>query len=116
MNQQTFSDIEYSGRKRKTRREAFLEIMEDMIPWSEWEALIQPLYFKGNRGRPPRGIEKMLRMYLLQCGFSLSDEGVEDAICDSYAFRKFMGINFMEEQAPDAIPLLHFRHLPEESK
>ena len=58
----------------------------------------------------------MLRMYLLQCWFSLSDEGVEDAICDSYAFRKFMGINFMEEQVPDATTLLHFRHLLEESK
>ena len=116
MKQQTFSDIEYGNRKRKTRRERFLDIMEDMIPWAEWIALIQPLYFKGNRGRPPKGIERMLRMYLLQCWFSLSDEGVEDAICDSYAFRKFMGINFMEEQAPDATTLLHFRHLLEESK
>ncbi len=116
MKQQTFSDIEYSGRKRKTKREYFLDIMEDMIPWGEWVELIKPLYFKGNRGRPPRGIEIMLRMYLLQCWFNLSDEGVEDAICDSYAFRKFMGINFMEEQAPDATTLLHFRHLLEESK
>ena len=116
MKQQTFSDIEYSGRKRKTKREYFLDIMEDMIPWGEWVELIKPLYFKGNRGRPPRGIEIMLRMYLLQCWFNLSDEGVEDAICDSYSFRKFMGINFMEEQAPDATTLLHFRHLLEESK
>ncbi len=102
MKQQTFSDIEYSGRKRKTKREYFLDIMEDMIPWSEWMELIKPLYFKGNRGRPPRGIEIMLRMYLLQCWFNLSDEGVEGAICDSYSFRKFMGINFMEELATDA--------------
>lgn len=51
----------------------------------------------------------MLRMYLLQCWFSLSDEGVEDAIFDSYEFRKFMGINFMEEQVPGATTLLHFR-------
>lgn len=77
MKQQTFSDIEYGSRKRKTRRERFLDIMEDMIPWAEWIALIQPLYFKGNRGRP-KGIERMLRMYLLQCWFSLSDEGREE--------------------------------------
>jgi IS5 family transposase len=56
----------------------------------------------------------MLRMYLLQCWFSLSDEGVEDAIYDSYAMRKFMGINFFEQDVPDATTLLHFRHLLEE--
>jgi IS5 family transposase len=55
-------------------------------------------------------------MYLLQCWFALSDEGVEDAIYDSYAFRKFMGINFLEEQVPDATTLLHFRRMMEESK
>lgn len=55
----------------------------------------------------------MLRMYLLQCWFNLSDEGVEDAIYDSYAFRKFMGINFLEEQAQDATTLLHFRRMME---
>ncbi len=56
---------------------------------------------------------KMLRMYLLQVWFNLSDEGIEDAIYDSYAFRKFMGINFNEEQVPDATTLLKFRHLLE---
>lgn len=60
------------------------------------------------------GIEKMLRMYLLQCWFNLSDEGVEDAIYDSYALRWFMRINFVDEQAPDATTLLKFRHLLEE--
>lgn len=53
----------------------------------------------------------MLRMYLLQCWFNLSDEGVEDAIYDSYAFRRFMGIDFYNEQAPDATTLLKFRRL-----
>lgn len=57
----------------------------------------------------------MLRMYLLQIWFNLSDEGVEDAIYDSYAFRKFMNIDFMEEQVPDATTLLKFRHLLEEN-
>ena len=113
MRQQTFSDIEYSGRKRKTKREEFLEVMEDIIPWAEWVALIVPLYPNGKRGRPPRGIETMLRMFLVQAWFNLSDEGVEDAIYDSYALRKFVGINFMTEQVPDATTLLHFRHLLE---
>jgi len=57
----------------------------------------------------------MLRMYLLQCWFRLSDESVEDAIYDSYAFRKFMRINFPEEDRPDATTLLHFRYLLEEN-
>lgn len=61
------------------------------------------------------GIEKMLRMYLLQVWFYLSDESVEDAIYDSYAMRTFMGVNFCEEQAPDATTLLHFQHLLEEN-
>ena len=65
MKQQTFSDIEYNSRKRKTRREEFLEIMDEIIPWDEWVSVIMPYYPSGKRGRPPKGIEKMLRMYLL---------------------------------------------------
>ena len=113
MKQQTFSDIEYSNRKRKTKREEFLEIMDEISPWDEWVGVIQPFYPGGKRGRPPKGIEKMLRMYLLQVWFNLSDEGTEDAIYDSYAMRKFVGINFLEENAPDATTLLKFRRLLE---
>ena len=114
--QQCFSDIEYGMRKRTTRREGFLDLMDSIIIWDEWCTYIEPFYYKSKRGRPPMGIEKMLRMYLLQVWFSLSDESVEDAIYDSYAFRKFMGINFAEEQAPDATTLLKFRHIIEENK
>ena len=112
--QQTFSDMEYSNRKRITKRESFLKMMDAIIPWSEWVELIRPYYPKGERGRQPRGIEPMLRMYLLQVWFNLSDEMVEDALYDSYAMRSFMGLNFLEEQAPDATTLLKFRHLLEE--
>ena len=82
--------------------------MDETIPWDEWVGVIVPFYPSGNRGRPPKGIEKMLRMYLLQVWFNLSDEGIEDAIYDSYAMRKFVGINFLEEDAPDASTLLKF--------
>ncbi len=115
MKQQTFSDIEYGGRARTTRREEFLDTMNEIIPWEEWVGLIQPFYYEGKRGRPPKGIEKMLRMYLLQGWFNLSDEGVEDAIYDSYAMRKFMGINFLQEKSPDATTLLKFRRILENS-
>ena len=116
MRQMIFSDYEYSVRKRKTKREEFLDIMDEIIPWEEWVEFVRPYFPDGKRDRPTKGIEKMLRMYLLQVWFNLSDEGVEDAIYDSYAFRKFMNIDFMEEQVPDATTLLKFRHLLEKNK
>lgn len=116
MKQQTFADIEYSNRKRKTRREEFLNTMDQIIPWTEWVEIICPYYPSGKRGRKPRGIETMLRMYLMQNWFNLSDESMEDAVYDSYAMRSFLHISFMEEQVPDATTLLKFRHLLEENK
>ena len=114
-NQTSFTDIEYENRKRKTKRDIFLEIMNEVTPWDEWVEIIMPYYPDNKRGRPTCGAEVMLRMYLLQDWFNLSDEGVEDAIYDSYSFRKFMGLNFMEEQAPDATTLCKFRALLNEN-
>lgn len=113
MKRPSLSDLEYARRKRTTKRDDFLHVMNEIIPWCEWVAYVAPYYPKGERGRPPMGIEKMLRMYLLQCWFNLSDEGLEDAIYDSYAMRTFMGVNFFDEQVPDATTLLKFRHLLE---
>ena len=113
MKQETFTDMEYSCRKKKTKREEFLEIMDEIIPWDEWVGAIEPYYPKRKRGRPPMGIEKMLRMYLLQIWFNLSDPATEDAIYDSYAMRKFAGIDFMTEAVPDETTLCKFRHLLE---
>ena len=78
MKQEKFTDIEYSFHKKKTKREEFLEIMDEIIPWDEWVGVIKPYYPTGKRGRPPMGIEKMLRMYLLQIWFNLSDPATED--------------------------------------
>jgi IS5 family transposase len=114
--QPTFADIEYAERKRKTKREEFLNTMEEIIPWDEWVAYIKPYYFTGKRGRPPVGIEKMLRMYLLQVWFHLADEVTEDAIYDRYEMRSFVKITFFEEQVPDAATLLKFRHILEKKK
>ena len=111
MNQISLADCEYSNRRRKTKRDNFLETMNQVIPWAEWVSLILPYYPSGKRGRPTIGIEVMLRMYLLQNWFNLSDEAVEDAIYDSYSFRNFMGLNFFENQAPDATTLCKFRKL-----
>ncbi|MEA5053371.1 MAG: IS5 family transposase, partial [Propionicimonas sp.] len=117
-DQPSFTDIEYGNRRRVSRRERFLEQMDATIPWEVWVGLIEPHYYPDRPGKPRRGrkarpVETMLRMYLLQVWFSLSDEGVEDAIYDSYAMRRFMGLDFAVEQVPDATTLFHFRHLLE---
>ena len=110
--QQNFTDIEYTQRRRTTKREAFLEKMDATLPWDEWVALVVPYYPNGKRGRRPQDIERMLRMIMLQTWFNLSDEGIEDAIYDSYAMKNFMGIDFMQgEQVPDATTLCKFRKL-----
>lgn len=116
MPQLTFSALEYSKRKRKTKREQFLKMMDQIIPWKHWVKLIEPYYPDGKHGRPPRGIETMLRMYLMQNWFNLADEAIEDSIYDSYAMRSFMRIDFLEQQVPDATTLLKFRHLLEKNK
>jgi transposase, IS5 family len=112
-SQPSFTDAEYSQRRRVTRREEFLTMMDQVIPWREWVGLVEPVYYNKARGRRPVPIETMLRMYLLQVWFHLSDEAVEDQINDSYAMRQFMGLDFTVAQVPDATTLLHFRHLLE---
>jgi IS5 family transposase len=111
--QPTFSDVEYGARKRISRREILLDTMEGLVPWGKLVSLIRRRYFSGKRGRPPKGIETMLRMYFLPIWYDLADEALEEAVYDSYAMRKFMKINFLEESVPDATTLLKFRHLLE---
>jgi IS5 family transposase len=112
-NQTSFSEWEYAGKKKQTRRDRFLQQMEKMVPWREWVALIEPHYPPGKRGRPPIGCERMLRLYLLQVWYHLSDEGLEDAVYDSQALRQFSRIDLSSESVPDATTLLKFRHLLE---
>ena len=101
------------AKKRKTRREKFLEEMEQVVPWARLIGLIEPHYPSGRRGRPPIGIERMLRIYFLQQWYGLSDEGVEDAIYDIQSMRLFAGIDLGVDAVPDATTLLGFRHLLE---
>jgi IS5 family transposase len=116
VSQPSFTDVEYQLRRRATRREQFLSMMDEVIPWDEWTGLVRPFYYDGKKGRKPVPLETMLRMYLLQAWFSLSDEAVEDQINDSYAMRRFMRLDFTRRQVPDATTLLHFRHLLEEHR
>ena len=114
MKQTSFSDAEFASKKRLTRRDRFLAEIEAVTPWPALVAALLPYYPKGEgRGRPPVGLERMLRMYIAQQCFGLSDEGIEDAIYDSQAIRGFVGIDLTHESAPDATTLLKFRRLLE---
>lgn len=64
MSQMTFSDYAYSLRKRKTKQEEFLEIMNEIIPWEEWTEFVRPYYPNGKRGRPTKGIEGSAKKFL----------------------------------------------------
>jgi transposase, IS5 family len=117
MNKQlSFSASEYAGKKKATIRERFLGEMEEVVPWGKLIALIEPCYPKGERGRPPVGIERMLRIYFLSQWYGLADEALEDAIYDSQAMRNFIGVDLGGESVPDATTLLKFRHLLEENE
>ena len=99
---------------RATRKAEFLARMEALVPWSQFCALIEPHYPKAGNGRPPVGLERMLRMYLIANWFNLADEACEDALYDIAAFRDFCRTDLGRERAPDATTLLNFRHLLEE--
>ena len=112
--QKTFSDLEYSSKKKVTRRERFLSEIDAVTPWVALEVDLSQHYYKGEgKGRPPIGLQRMLRMYVVQQCFGLSDEGIEDAIYDSQSIRKFVGVDLGRESVPDATTLLKFRHLLE---
>ncbi|GGY45242.1 hypothetical protein GCM10007387_29050 [Pseudoduganella albidiflava] len=94
VKQSSFSDVEFAGKKKRTRRERVLAEIEAITPWAALVAALLPYYSRGDgRGRPPMGLERMLRMYIVQQCFGLSDEGIEDAIYDSQAIRGFVGID-----------------------
>jgi len=108
-HQPSFSQAEFADKKKITRREKFLTRMEALIPWAKLLAVIEPFYPKGQRGRPPVGLERMLRVYFLQQGYGLADEALEDALYDSQALQGFARINLAAEGVPDATTLLKFR-------
>lgn len=108
--QSSFSDLEYAAKKKQTRRDRFLAQRDTLTPWVALVAAIEPFYPKGRgAGRPPIGLERMLRMVIAQQCFGLSDEGIEDALYDSQAIRRFVGVDLAREAAPDATTLLKFR-------
>lgn len=107
----SFSEAEYAKKKKQTRRELFLSKMEQVVPWTRLMEVIEPYYPRsGKRGRPPIGLERMLRMYFVQQWYGLADEAVEDAVYDSQALRQFLNIDLGRQSVPDATTLMGFRH------
>lgn len=115
-DQRTFAGLAWTNKGKVTRRERFLAEMDQVIPWQRLVALVEPHYPRRGRGRPPMGVEKMLRIYFLQHWFNLSDPGAEEALYDSESMRRFARIELGEEAVPDESTILHFRHLLEEHR
>ena len=110
--QRSFADVEYDGQPRQTRRERFLRRMEALMPWARLEARIRPVYPTGERGRPPYPLALLLRIHGVQLFYNLSDPAMEDALYDSVAVQRFVGLTARGPR-PDETTILNFRHLLE---
>lgn len=113
MRQTTLASAGFEKFGKTTRRAAFLAEMDQIVPWKDLCQLIEPSYPKPGNGRPPVGLERMLRLYFLQQWFNLSDPAVEEAMYDSASMRRFAGVDLGREPAPDETTVCKFRHLLE---
>jgi IS5 family transposase len=111
MGQITFSEAEYQNKKRKTRREIFLERMDKLIPWNQLEKKVAHYYPKGQNGRPPYPLSSMLRVHCMQLFYNLSDPAMEDALYEIETMRCFAGLKL--DRLPDETTILKFRHFLE---
>jgi IS5 family transposase len=102
--------------RKPTRRDEFLSTMNAIMPWLDLCAVIEPFYPKGVGGRPPIGLERMLRIHFIQHWFNLADLACEEALYDSASLRRFVGIDLGREPVPDATTMLKFRRLLNEHK
>ena len=112
MDQITFSEAEYQTKKRKTRREIFLERMDKLIPWKQLEKKVARYYPKGRNGRPPYPLPAMLRVHCMQLFYNLSDPAMEDALYEIESMRHFAGLKL--DRLPDETTILNFRHFLEQ--
>jgi len=111
MSQMTFSEAEYQAKKRKTRREIFLERMEKLIPWKQLEKKVTRYYPNGQSSRPPYPLSAMLRVHCMQLFYNLSDPAMEDALYEIELMRHFAGLKL--DRLPDETTTLKFRHFLE---
>ena len=113
MKQLTLATAGFERYAKTTRRAGFLAEMEQVVPWRELCRLVEGVYPKPGNGRPPVGLERMLRLYFLQQWFNLSDPAVEEALYESVSMRRFAGIDLGREPVPDETTVCRFRHLLE---
>ena len=113
--QLTMSLISDELGQASTKKKEFLGIMEKMIPWSEWVGIVQPHYYKGERGNKPYDLELMLRIYVLQHLYNLADDAARNEIIDSRAFSQFCGVD-PSNQVPDGDTIGRFRHILEQNQ
>lgn len=106
----------YEQYRKPTRREEFLKTMEAIVPWAALCAVIEPHYPRAGNGRPPIGLERMLRIHFIQHWFNLADLACEEALYDSASLRRFVGIDLGREPVPDATTMLKFRRLLNDNK
>ena len=121
MKQQTLAAAADQGAsfeqyRRASKRDVFLATMNEIVPWPALCEVIEPHHPKPGNGRPPIGLERMLRMYFVQHWFNLADEACEEALLDSTALRRFVGIDLGRERVPDGTTLLRFRRLLEKHR
>jgi IS5 family transposase len=116
MKQTTLGSSEWALKSKVTRRAKFLGEMDAVVPWSRLLAVIEPHYPKAPQGRPPHPLARMLRIYLMQQWFNLSDPAMEDALYDSESMRRFAGLDLTAELVPDETTILRFRHLLEQHR
>jgi IS5 family transposase len=115
MTQITLATNGFEAYRKQTRKAEFLARMETLVPWEEFCKVIEPYYPKAGNGRPPVGLERVLRMYFIANWFNLSDVACEDALYDVPAFRDFCEFDLGNERIPDATTLMNFRHLLEQN-
>jgi len=113
MKQQTLAVNGFDKYSKTTRRAVFLSQMDQVVPWSLLCKQVEPFYPKPGNGRPPKELEQMLRIYLLQQWFNLSDPAAEESLYDSASMRGFAGIDLGLAAAPDETTICKFRHLLE---
>jgi IS5 family transposase len=94
----------------RTKKREFLGEIDRITPWEEWMNLIKPYYYKGERGNKPYDLERMLRIYLVQNLYNLSDMAAVAEVIDSRAFSDFCGVE-SSNQVPDGDTLGRFRNI-----
>ncbi|MBS0483490.1 MAG: IS5 family transposase [Proteobacteria bacterium] len=95
----------------KTRKQVFLEEMEQIVPWQALVELIAPYYPQGRTGRPPFALETMLRIHCMQQWFSLGDLAMQEAFFDTPVYLHFAGLD-PHGRLPDESTILRFGKTP----